>query len=62
MIVFGNNNAYLSTQPVQLFETADQGLTAFIMFKVRACAAATVPAAAASSQRQQPLLGPWAGD
>eukprot|EP01043_Picozoa_sp_COSAG02_P035045 COSAG02_NODE_2486_length_8709_cov_5.616725_1_plen_186_part_00 len=35
MIVFGNNNAYLSTQPVQLFETADQGLTAFIMFKVR---------------------------
>ena len=35
MIVFGNNNAYLSTQPVQLFETAEQGLTAFIMFKVR---------------------------
>ena len=35
MLVFGANNAYLSTQPVQLFETPEQGLTAFIMFKVR---------------------------
>jgi hypothetical protein len=32
-IVFGKNNAYVSSQPVQLFEKADSGLTAFITFK-----------------------------
>ena len=32
-ITFGNNNAYLSSQPVQLFDTPSSGLTAMVMFK-----------------------------
>ena len=32
-VVFGKNNAYVTSQPVQLFEKPDSGVTAFVMFK-----------------------------